>query len=304
MHSVGILATAPKWHEMLQGVTQSVESLITGWIDPVASGSEATANLIDKSDLIWITEKINGGMEEAISVIRRSRHLSLGFPVSDFTDQAECLVKLAQEARVQVQVGHSERHRLVFRSSQPFISHPQHIRVIHYDGDLTSAENPRKIYREILADLDLVLGLTGSQTKKVRTHASFLHSGELLQIDSRIEFHNGSMINLVVRNQPEYPARQIEILQESGILQIDLLNETSRLNSKNENRWLSREIWPMPSSPSEFREGDPSAGEDQARQCLNFIHALEMGKKPLSSLEEGYTALEITRKIEAAVGSF
>jgi predicted dehydrogenase len=304
MHSVGILATGPDWQKMLQGATRSAEPVITGWVDPVTSGSEAAASLIDQSDLIWIPEKINGGMDEAISVIRHSRHLSLGFPVSDFTDQAECLVKLAQEARVQVQVGHSERHRLVFRSSLPFISHPQHIRLVHHDWDFTPVGNPRKIYREILADLDLVLGLTGSQTKKVRTHASFLHSGEIIQIDSRIEFHNGSVISLIIKNLSETPIRNIEIIQDYGILQIDLLAETSRLLSKYENKWVPSEIWPMTSAGGGFREGDAPEGEDRVRQCLNFIHALEGGKKPLSSLEEGYEALEITRKIEASVGSF
>jgi predicted dehydrogenase len=304
MYSVGILATGPKWQEVLQGVTQSVESEITGWVDPVASGSEAAAGLIEKSDLVWIPEKINGGMDEAIRVIRRSRHLSLGFPVSDFTDQAECLVKLAQEAQVQVQVGHPERHRLVFRSSQPFISHPQHIRLVHHDWDLTPSENPRKIFREILADIDLVLGLSGSQSKKVRTHASFLRSGELIQIDSRIEFHNGSLLSLTIRNFADAPARHIEIIQESGILRIDLINGTSRMSTKSEDGWLTRDIWPMSSAQKEFQELATAAEEERAHQCLNFIHALEMGKKPLSSLEEGYTALEITRQIEASVGLF
>jgi predicted dehydrogenase len=243
-------------------------------------------------------------MDEAISVIRRSRHLSLGFPVSDFTDQAECLVKLAQEARVQVQVGHSERHRLVFRSSLAHISHPQHIRLTHHLPEFLSEDNPQQIFHEILADLDLVLGLTGSQAKKVRTHAAFLTSGKLFQIDARIEFHNGSVISLTVRQGLGGTIREIEVLQESGLVLIDLAGGRSSSKSPGNKGWTVHQLWPLVESVDPGISVDLQKDEDTARQCINFIHALQLGKRPLSDLEEGYAALEITRQIESSVGRF
>src|SRR3989339_1454145 len=95
MFSVGILSGEVKWSEVLEEMLKTSGSSVSGWINPQESSTLATQQLIDFSDMIWIPEKMNGGMDEAIQVIRRSRHLSLGFPVVEFMDQVPFLVKLA-----------------------------------------------------------------------------------------------------------------------------------------------------------------------------------------------------------------
>jgi len=304
MYAVGILATGREWSDTLAGLAEASGSRVAGWINPLAVTPDDTCRLIDRSDLVWIPEKLNAGMDEAITVIRRSRHLSLGFPVSDFTDQAECLVKLAHEARVQVQVGHAERHRPVFRSTLDWVSHPQHIRVKHHLPGFREKEDSYLIFNEILADLDLVLGLAGSPVRKVRTHASFLESGRLFQIDTRTEFHNGSMISLAIRQGIPEPLREIEIIQESGVIKIDLSGGTSQLSTLSEGAWIRHRIWPqnpdIPGNPAD----ENGRNEETARQCISFIRTLEKNQPPLSSLEEGYSALEITRQIAVSVGRF
>ncbi len=302
MYSVGILATGCEWSDALTGMAKDSGSRIAGWLNPAEVSADDTCSLIDHSDLVWIPEMINGGMDEAITVIRRSRHLSLGFPVSDFVDQAENLLKLSREARVQVQVGHVERHRPVFRSSLPWISHPQHIRVKHHLTTTCLEDNIRLIFNEILADLDLVLGLTGSQARKVRTHVSFLEPGQLFQIDTRTEFHNGSMISLVIRQGMCEPLREIEIIQETGVIAIDLVGGTSEITRLQGGEWNRNPIWPISRDASGIGQEPIGKNEECARQCINFIHSLGKGQQPLSGLEEGFSALEITRQIAAAIG--
>ena len=302
MYSVGILATGCEWSDVLTGMAEASGSRVAGWLNPAEVSADDTCSLIDHSDLVWIPEMINGGMDEAITVIRRSRHLSLGFPVSDFMDQAENLLKLSREARVQVQVGHAERHRPVFRSSLPWIRHPQHIGVKHHLTPFPSDDNNRQIFNEILADLDLVLGLTRSQARKVRTHVSFLEPGQLFQIDTRTEFHNGSMISLVIRQGVPEPVREIEIIQESGIMTIDLVGGTSEMTGMKGGKWNRNRIWPLSGDTAGIYPEPIGKNEESARQCINFIHSLGKGQQPLSGLEEGFSALEITRQIAAAAG--
>ena len=81
MYSVGILSGQGKWPEVLSEMLKTSGSNVSGWINPQVSSPFDTQQLIDFSDLIWIPEKISGSMEEAIQVIRRSRHLSLGIPI-------------------------------------------------------------------------------------------------------------------------------------------------------------------------------------------------------------------------------
>lgn len=308
MYSVGILSGQDKWSQVLGDMLRTSGSRVSGWINPLESSRMATQQLIDYSDLVWIPEKMSGCMEEAIQVIRRSRHLSLGFPVVEFMDEAPFMVKLAHEARVQVQVGHHDWHQPAFRCSMMHIFQPQSIRITDNLPELPDGENHRQVFKTILADLDLALGLSGSTVRKLRSHASRLVNGTAIQLDVRVELHNGSVIILDIRKFAGTPERRIEIIQSDGIITIDLLNGTSshKIYGENDNGlYISEKVlWPLPGNPADQFKILPSGEEDVARQCLTFIHALERGRHSLSSLEGGFKALEMARQIETHLVTF
>lgn len=308
MYSVGIFSGQGKWSEVLSEMLKASGSSVSGWINPLESSHHDTQQLIDFSDLIWIPEKMKGGMDEAIQVIRRSRHLSLGFPVVEFMDEAPFMVKLANEARVQVQIGHHDWHNPAFRSSLIHLFHPQNIRVTDFLPELSARGYHRQVFKTILADLELALGLSGSTVKKVRSHASRLLNGITIQVDIRIEMHNGSIITLIIRKFEKIAERFIEVIQSNGILRIDLANGTSKLeNYQEETGGLSSSeniLWPPQGIPAIWPAGETPMEEGAARQCLSFIHALQMGRHSLSGLEGGFKALELTRQIESYLGTF
>lgn len=312
MYSVGILSGQEKWPEVLAEMLKTSGSSVSGWVNPQVSPPADTQQLIDFSDLIWIPEKISGSMEEAIQVIRRSRHLSLGFPVVEFMEEAPGMVKLAHEARVQVQIGHPDWYNPVVRSVLNHVFQPQSIRFTDHIPEWPEKDVYSHVFKTIVADLDLALGLSGSTVRRVRPHVSRLLDGTAIQIDIRVEMHNGTVISLEIRKFTNIASRQIEILQPAGILNIDLLNGTSTSEDYgiHGGRRQVKTLWPVAAKTGEA--GLPGApfgpnaqsDEEAARQCLSFIHALEKGRHSLSSLEGGFRALEITRQIETAVGSF
>ena len=308
MYSVGILSGQGKWPAALAEILQASGSRISGWVNPEESSPLATQQLIDFSDVVWIPEKLNGGMEEAIQVIRRSRHLSLGFPVVEFMDEALFLVKLAHEASVQVQVGHHDWHNPAIRCSMKHIFQPQSIRIRDFLPELSGEESHRQVFKTILADIDLALGLSGSTVRRVRPHACRLHNGTTIQVDIRVELHNGAVISLDIRKFGKVPDRHIEVIQSDGIIIIDLLKGSSKLegylDASAGYSFPDKILWPPQGVVTDFDTPDFSAEVSVARQCLSFIHALEKGRHSLSSLEGGFKALEITRQIETNLGTF
>jgi predicted dehydrogenase len=307
MYSVGVLSGEVMWTEVLARALKASGSTVSGWVNPAEAGAPDTHRLIDFSDLIWIPRKIGGGMEEAIQVIRRSRHLSLGFPVVEFIDEAPAMVKLAHEAHVQVQVGHSDWYHPAVRSTLPYIDHPQFIRFTEYLPDLPPSEGSHLAFRRMVADLDLALGLAGSPVRKVRPHASRLWNGLLVQAEIHIELHNGAVISLDLRKFSGRTERYIEMIQPGSHLGIDLAGGSATLTSFREDISgpvpVAKRLWPpAEESLSEIIKKEPHE-EDAARQCLSFIHALERGRHSLSGLEGGFRALEMTRQIESHLGA-
>jgi predicted dehydrogenase len=308
MFSVGILSGQGKWSEVLVETLKTSGYSVSGRIDPEISTATDFHQLIDFSDLIWIPEKINGGMDQAIQVIRRSRHLSLGFPVVEFIDEVPGMVKLAHEARVQVQVGHHDWYNPVIRSSLIHIFQPQSIRFTEFLPDLPQYSSHQQLFKIIAANLDLALGLSGSTVRRVRPHVSRLLNGTVVEIDIRVELHNGTVISLVFRKFSKYPSRQIEIVQSDRIILIDLLNGTSTteelIESEKGFSFSGKVIWPPEDDTLTLINQGFRSENEVARQCLSFIHALERGRHSLSNLEGGFKALEITRQIETTVGTF
>jgi len=308
MYSVGILSGKESWPEVLAEMLKNSGSSVSGWVNPLESSPSDIRQLIDYSDMIWIPEKFNGGMEEAIQVIRQSRHLSLGFPVVEFIDEVPCMVKLAHEARVQVQVGHHDWYHPAVRSSLMLISHPQSIRFTDHLPKLPAEEGRQQVFRAIVTDLDLVLGLAGSTVRRIRPHVSRMLDDKALQVDIRVELHNGTVINLSIRNFADTPERRLDIIATNRTIMIDLLSGTSSTDvyQNTATGFISENkiLWPpddrLLKEKSTVFSGEPLA----ARQCLSFIHALEKGRHSLSSLEGGYKALEITRQIEIITGAF
>ena len=307
MYSVGVLSGEEKWPEVLAKTLRASGSTVSGWINPAGADSPETHRLIDFSDLIWIPEKIGGSMEEAIQVIRRSRHLSLGFPVVEFMEEASCMVKLAHEAHVQVQVGHSDWYHPAVRSSLAYVDHPQFIRFTEYLPDMEPAAGSVAAFRAMVADLDLALGLAGSPVRKVRPHASRLWNGLLVQAEIHVELHNGAVISLDLRKFSGRVERRIELIQSSSHLLIDLPEGTSRLTSFRDDVSgpvpVKKTLWPPAGGAVSEKNRNEQFEEDAARQCLSFIHALQRGRHPLSGLEGGFRALELTRQIESHLGA-
>jgi predicted dehydrogenase len=223
-------------------------------------------------------------------------------------EEAHFLVKLAHEARVQVQAGHPDWHSPAFRSSLIRIVQPQSIRIADSLPGGPPEESHRQVFKTILADLDLALGISGSSVRKVRPHASRMPDGTAFEVDIRVEMHNGSVVHLLIRKFADRPSRTIEIVQSDGIISIDLTAGTSHMEayrvSESGPVITGKTLWPPAGDTGDHRQLVPHSEQEVARQCLSFIHALQRGRHPLSSLEGGFKALEITRQIEISLGTF
>ncbi|MCD6332746.1 MAG: hypothetical protein J7L89_05690 [Bacteroidales bacterium] len=307
MISVGIMAREQKWARTLEHLIREDDFSISGWINPVAQAQSDIDQLIDRSSLIWIPEKLNGDMTEAVQVLRKSKHLLLGFPVVDFVEEAFHLLKLTREAEVKVQVGHQERYLPAIRSIIPFLDHPQAVYVKHYTTLSGITETPPWFLQEMVSDLGLILPILQGPEKRVKVHVSLSRNHLPVTIDIRIEFHSGALAKLQYRPMTEKPKRTIEVIQPDDIIEIDLISETSvrqKLPLESGDR-LPREIlWEPPGNRSVGSLNNSLHFDDQITQCISFLQALKKDHQPVFPLEEGFHALEIARQIQSQIISY
>ena len=74
----------------------------------------------------------------AVLALRQLRHVFIEKPLTNTLEEARALMKIANEARVKVQVGHVERFNPAFISARPFVKQPMFI-----EAHRLSVFNPR-----------------------------------------------------------------------------------------------------------------------------------------------------------------
>ncbi len=298
MYAIGILTNEAIWEEKLSGFSRDSNFRISGSFSETSPEQFSKSEVFLDSDVIWIPAPAPAYIECAIQAVKLSRHVLFGFPVSKFPDQACILVELSRESRVQVQVGHHEHYNPAYRSMSKLVQQPQFIDLQHHLGSCGD-EYGHVLFHSLLSDIDMCISLVPDGLKKAQSH--FTHISEDLPpiIHVRLEFHNGTVANLII--DPFTPDRSIGIAvyQHRNILRVDLQSGTATMETFAKpgisGPGSFSNIWPLNGFPAfEVDEDDP---EFITGECLSFLHNLRNNQSPVSSLEQGCEALKITKSI-------
>src|SRR5690606_19024747 len=79
--------------------------------------AEELLNLVDAVDIVTPTVT---HFQIAANAIRRSKHIFIEKPLTETSEEAQQLTRLADEAGVKVQVGHVERFNPAFQAALPY----------------------------------------------------------------------------------------------------------------------------------------------------------------------------------------
>ena len=298
MYSIGILTKEPIWGEKLSGFVNSIDFRIAGSFYEDNSVAMVVSEVFLDSDLIWIPTMEAGVLECAIQAVKLSRHVLFGFPVSRFPDEACELVELANEARVQVQVGHHEHYNPAFRSMKKEVHQPQYIDLQHHIG-FSQGDYSHTLFHALLTDIEMCISLVPDSLKKFQSHAAYICDGSPPILNVRMEFNNGAAASLRIDPFNTGNGIKMAVFQRQSIFSADLQGGTVRVETFPKpgctDQTTISTIWPSEGFPVvSLGENDP---EFITLECLSFIQSITNNILCVSSLEQGCEALKIARNI-------
>ena len=152
--------------------------------------------LIDSVDVVDIVTPTISHFECASLALRKGKHVFIEKPIVATVEEADRLVKLAEDAKVKVQVGHVERFNPAYIAARPHINAPLFI-----EAHRLAIFNPRGTDVPVVLDLmvhdiDIVLDLIKSPVKNVSVSGVSIVSPTQDIANARIEFENGAVANL------------------------------------------------------------------------------------------------------------
>lgn len=157
--------------------------------------------------------------------LRQQKHLFIEKPVTSTSEEGKDLIRLAEEAKVIVQVGHVERFNPAMLSVEQYELKPMFI-----ECHRLAQWNPRgtdvSVVQDLMIhDLDLVNSLVKSPLKRISASGVSVLSDTPDIANARLEFANGSVANLTTSRISIKNMRKMRIFQPSGYVSLDFLDK-------------------------------------------------------------------------------
>ncbi|MCF8258723.1 MAG: Gfo/Idh/MocA family oxidoreductase [Flavobacteriales bacterium] len=207
--------------------------------DPVKAGAAeeelglraflSIEELIAASEAVDVVTPTLSHYECASLALRGSRHVFIEKPVTNTLEEAEALIRLAEEADVKVQVGHVERFNPAFIAARPFCTQPMFI-----ESHRLAQFNPRGtdvpvVMDLMIHDLDIILTIVNSPVKRISASGVAVVSDTPDIANARIEFANGCVANVTASRISLKNMRKTRIFQRDAYIAIDFLKRKSEI---------------------------------------------------------------------------
>lgn len=264
---------------------------------------DSLESLIQAVDCVDIVSPTTHHYEIAVKAIKAGKHVFIEKPLTETTEQAGELVKLAREHNVKVQVGHVERYNPAIRSLTNVNFKPKFI-----EAHRLSVFNPRGTDVSVVLDLmihdiDIVLHMIKDEVVDVRANGVSIVSQKPDICNARIEFAGGAVANITASRISMKNMRKLRVFQDDAYISLDLLEKEAQvikiededgkgsfagmtLNTKDGVKRI------MIESPTIMEN---NAIEDELK---DFYDAVFHGKPVKVTIEDGYKALHLAQIIE------
>lgn len=237
----------------------------------------------------------------AVEAIKKQKHVFIEKPVTITVEDAENLVKLAEEASVKVQVGHIERFNSAFLAALPYINNPYYIEIQRSQQLFDYDTNTSVVLNLMLHDIDIVLSITNSNLKKINA-LGIKNINETSDFaNARIEFDNGCVANITSNRTSPIELITYKFFQKNMCISIDLLNKRAEIinfnplaiGSKNESQPINTKFI----KDLSIKDCKIIDENSLKKEFLAFYDCLENNSKPSVTLDDGFKALKVANEI-------
>ena len=236
-------------------------------------------------------------------------HVFVEKPLTRTLDEARELIALSERAGRLVQVGHVERFNPALLSLGDLRVRPYFI-----EAHRLAQFNPRGtdvsvILDLMIHDLDIVLKLADSEVSEVRASGVAVLSETPDIVNARVEFRNGAVANLTASRISLKNMRKLRCFQSDAYISLDFLDKESQVV-----RLFEPGAADIPDHGQQFPlstpKGErvihldvPDSGPVNAIQLEleSLAHSIRDGRPAAVSIQDGYRALELAHRIDAAV---
>jgi predicted dehydrogenase len=261
--------------ERLDSVTQSLN----------IKGFQDYRELFGKVDAVSVAAPTKLHYKIASDFLKHNIHALVEKPFTPTLEEADELIKIAQDNDLTLQVGHIERFNSAFSATQKIIKDPKFIECHRLSPFPNRSLDVGAVLDIMIHDIDIILGLVSSPVERIDSVGInvLTHFEDIA--NARITFKNGCVANLTASRISDETMRKIRIFQENTYISLDY---------KNAEAWVYRKgILKISKEKLPIEKEQPLQKELQA-----FVDCVINHREPLVSGTVARSALKVALEIQ------
>jgi len=220
--------------------------------------------------------------------LNKGVHAFVEKPISYALEEADELIKLADQKNLKLQIGHVERFNSAFTTIEPIAQNPLFIECHRLNLFPNRSLDIGVVMDVMIHDIDIILGLVKSPLKDIQAVGINVLTDKEDIANARLTFTNGCVCNVTASRISPEVTRKIRLFTKNAYISLDYAKQEASIYSKDERGIHKRSI--------------PIEKEEPLKKELeHFLDCVREDQRPKVSGIEGRealkVALEITQKI-------
>lgn len=281
---------------------------LVGVVDPDATARERIATelgvavfadhreLLGRTDAVSVATPTATHHAVARDFLRSGSHVLVEKPITATEAEARELIALAAGGSRVLQVGHLERFNPVILAVAGELVNPRFIESNRLAPFKPRGTDVSVVLDLMIHDIDLIQNVVHSPIASIDAVGAPVFSDEIDIANARIRFENGCVADVTASRISMKSERKLRVFQTDAYLSIDLQQKI--LTVVRRPAVIEEGVLPkVDVEERSFEQGDALLAEIES-----FLDAIEQGRPPVVSGEDGLRALLTATRIAELVG--
>jgi predicted dehydrogenase len=245
--------------------------------------------LVGRVDAVSLAVPTEAHCEIACGLLEKGIHVLVEKPISRTLEEADRMIRAAEQGKAVLQVGHLERFNPAMVALRPHVRKPVYFE-IHRVGQFTARSLDIDVVLDLMIhDLDIVQWLVGEEVEVTSIHAVGIAilTNKVDAANARLEFSSGAVANITASRVGTEKIRKMRFFQPHDYMAIDYTTKRASVSS----------LAPPTASGSwpgvHIKHLDVIDVEPLHAEIVAFADAAENGFAPAVSGSDGRNALSL-----------
>jgi len=185
--------------------------------------------LLKSVDAVSVVATTSAHYDLCKKALELGKHVFVEKPITATIEEAEEIVKLAEQKKLKLQVGHIERFNPALLSLEKYKLNPMFVQT-----DRLAQFNPRGtdvavVLDLMIHDIDIILSLIKSEVKNIIASGVAVVSDNIDIANARIEFENGAVANVTASRISQKKMRKMRMFQKDTYISLDFITGSSEV---------------------------------------------------------------------------